>query len=98
MARKDNPYFLYMEDPEILYKLEKLAQDNDSILSQRDGSALTPYTMNDGKALQVVTLTAAPEKIKGIESKLREMGVNIRQFSSATENGPIKIEINIQLE
>ena len=98
ISRTENPYLLYMDDPEILFKLKKLAEENNSILSQRDGTAFTPYKMNGGKATQVVTLTANPDKIEGIEATLRQLGAEFHQFSSVQEKSPIKIEISIQLE
>jgi len=98
ISRTENPYLLYMNDPEILFKLKTLAEENNSILSQRDGTAFTPYKMNGGKATQVVTLTANPDKIEGIEATLRQLGAEFHQFSSVTEQSPIKIEISIQLE
>lgn len=97
-SRADSPYLLFMDDPDILFKLSEMAEQNNSLLTQRDGSALLPYAMNNSKSAQVVTLTTDARNIISIESALRQLGAEFHQFSTASENGPIKIEINIQFE
>ena len=97
-SREDSPYLLYMDDPEILFKLSEVAEKNNSLLTQRDGSALLPYSMNNSKSAQVVTLTTDAKNILGIEAALRQLGAEFYQFSTPAENGSIKIQINIQFE
>lgn len=97
-SREDSPYLLFMTDPDILFKIDALAKANNSKITQRDGSALTPYAMNDGKSTQVLKLTTDAQNINAIEEKLRQLGTEFHQFSTATENQTIRIELNIQFE
>jgi hypothetical protein len=97
-SREDSPYLLFMTDPDILFKIDALAKANNSTITQRDGSTLKPYAMSDGKSTQVLKLTTDAQNINIIEEKLRQMGTEFHQFSTATEGGPIRIELNIQFE
>lgn len=97
-SREDSPYLLFMNDPTILYKLESLAKANNSILTQRDGSKLTPYAMNDGKSTQVLKMSANANNINAIENALRNLGAEFHQFSSPNGDEKMQIQINIQFE
>lgn len=97
-SREDSPYLLFMDDPNILFKLESLAKANNSILTQRDGSVLKPYSMSDGKSSQVLKMSADAQNISAIEDSLRQLGAEFHQFSSPTANEKIQIQLNIQFE
>jgi hypothetical protein len=97
-SREDSPYLLFMTDPDILFKIDALAKANSSTITQRDGSTLTPYSMSDGKSMQVLKLTTDAQNINVIEEELRQLGTEFHQFSTAKEGQPIRIELNIQFE
>ena len=97
-SREDSPYLLFMNDPDILFKLESLAKANNSILTQRDGSTLKPYEMSDGKSSQVLKMSATAQNITAIEDALRQLGAEFHQFSSPTSDEKIQILLNIQFE
>lgn len=97
-SREDSPYLLFMDDPNILFKLESLAKANNSVLTQRDGSVLRPYSMSDGKSSQVLKMSANAQNISAIEDSLRQLGAEFHQFSSPTANEKIQIQLNIQFE
>ena len=97
-SREDSPYLLFMNDPDILFKLESLAKANNSILTQRDGSTLKPYAMSDGKSSQVLKMSANAQNINAIEEALRQLGAEFHQFSSPTSNKKIQIQLNIEFE
>lgn len=97
-SREDSPYLLFMDDPNILFKLESLAKANNSVLTQRDGSVLRPYSMSDGKSSQVLKMSADAQNINAIEDSLRQLGAEFHQFSSPTADEKIQIQLNIQFE
>ena len=97
-SREESPYLLFMDDPEILYKLDSLAKANNSILTQRDGSSLSPYAMSDGKSTQVLKMSADAGNINAIEKALRQLGAEFHQFSSPNGDENIQLQINIQFE
>ena len=97
-SREDSPYLLFMDDPNILFKLESLAKANNSVLTQRDGSVLRPYSMSDGKSSQVLKMSANAQNISAIEDSLRQLGAEFHQFSSPTPDEKIQIQLNIQFE
>ena len=97
-SREESPYLLFMNDPEILYKLDSLAKANNSILTQRDGSSLSPYAMSDGKSTQVLKMSADAGNINAIEKALRQLGADFHQFSSPNSDENIQLQINIQFE
>ena len=97
-SREDSPYLLFMNDPNILFKLESLAKANNSILTQRDGSTLKPYSMSDGKSSQVLKMSANAQNITAIEDSLRQLGAEFHQFSSPKSDEKIQIQLNIQFE
>ncbi|MAA78661.1 MAG: hypothetical protein CL916_05335 [Deltaproteobacteria bacterium] len=97
-SRTDSPYLLFMDDPQILFKLESLAKSNNSILTQRDGSSLKPYSMSDGKSSQVLKMSANAQNISAIEEALRQLGAEFHQFSSPKSDEKIQIQLNIQFE
>ena len=97
-SREDSPYLLFMDDPEILFKLASLAKANNSTLTQRDGSALKPYSMSDGKSSQVLKMSANAQNINAIEENLRQLGAEFHQFSSPRSDEKIQIQLNVQFE
>ena len=97
-SREDSPYLLFMDDPNILFKLESLAKANNSVLTQRDGSVLRPYSMSDGKSSQVLKMSADAQNISAIEDSLRQLGAEFHQFSSPAADEKIQIQLNIQFE
>ena len=95
---KDNPYILFINDPDILYKIEDIANENNAQLAQRDGSNFKPYAMSDGKPTQVLRLSTTDTKIDAIEEQLSQLGTEFHKISSQKSGSPIEILININFE
>ena len=95
---EENLYNLFISDPDILYKIEQLATDNNAQIAQRDGAPFEPYAMSDGRPSQVVKIKTNDIVIDQIEEKLRQFGTDFRTVSSEKSGSPIEILVNIHFE
>ena len=55
-STEENPYTLFITNPNILFEIKSIATQNKAKLVQRDGKPFTPYEMSYGKPSQILKL------------------------------------------